>query len=380
MKKSLILFWKGLTGIISGIAEWLTVVLGMKDESRYGKFLRRVVGSCFTLLVLIVTSAAVLGTYEGITGVFSDSVSGEYYNIQYLSRNATYYIRDYGKDGYVENADGEKTISGIKWISKPLGFDSLVCYSDGRKRGYFNMFSGKIAIKPKYDHAWIFSEGLASVDDNGWIKFINGKGEVVIDLQMPYLPGSDGYVFHNGYCVVHNDRRDRFGLIDRHGNWVLEPDFFSITPCDTFWIVDNGKEQSVIDYNMQKVIPFMASRIHFCDNTIVATMDNHVIKIFTLKGELIDDFCIRDIEKMTYSTLKVDSNGIMNEDNIIQAVAKCKRYEAEYGWYGLMTSEGHILTPPLYSDIVAVEKDLYLCQNSDGYGILLDGKGDKVNQ
>lgn len=273
-----------------------------------------------------------------------------------------------------------KTISGIKWISKPLGFDSLECYSNVRKCGYFNMYSGKTVIPPKYDHAWIFSEGLASVVDDGCIKLINSLGEVAFNLQIPYISGSDGYVFHNEHCVVNKDRLDRFGLIDKRGNWVLEPKYISITPCDTFWIVDNGNEQSVITDNMQTVIPFMSSQIHFSDNIIVVTMDNHTIKTFTLQGKLIDDFCIRDIKSMTYSKMKFDTNGIMNEDNIVQIVSKCKRYEAEYGWYGLMTSEGHILTPPSYSDIMAVEQDLYLCKNSDGYGILLDGKGNKVNK
>ena len=47
MKRAIILFWKGLTGIISATAEWFTVILGMKDESKYGKFIRRVVGGCF---------------------------------------------------------------------------------------------------------------------------------------------------------------------------------------------------------------------------------------------------------------------------------------------------------------------------------------------
>ena len=39
MKKAIILFWKGLTGIIAATAEWFTVILGMKDESKYGKFI-----------------------------------------------------------------------------------------------------------------------------------------------------------------------------------------------------------------------------------------------------------------------------------------------------------------------------------------------------
>lgn len=36
MKRAIILFWHGLTGILTGIANWITEVLGMKDDSRYG--------------------------------------------------------------------------------------------------------------------------------------------------------------------------------------------------------------------------------------------------------------------------------------------------------------------------------------------------------
>lgn len=46
----------------------------------------------------------------------------------------------------------------------------------------------------------------------------------------------------------------------------------------------------------------------------------------------------------------------------IPATAKCKKYEAEWGWYGLMTPEGKILTFPSYSYIKAVGEDLYLCK------------------
>ena len=47
IKRAIILFWKGLTGIIAATAEWFTVILGMRDDSKYGKFIRRVVGGCF---------------------------------------------------------------------------------------------------------------------------------------------------------------------------------------------------------------------------------------------------------------------------------------------------------------------------------------------
>lgn len=104
MKKVFILFWNGFTGILSGITEWLTVILGMEDDSKYGRFLRRMVASCFTLVVLIITCTAVVGTYEGITGIFSEDDS-DFYDLQYLSLNVVYYVRDYGEDGYAENKE-----------------------------------------------------------------------------------------------------------------------------------------------------------------------------------------------------------------------------------------------------------------------------------
>ena len=197
MKRAFILFWHGLTALLVGIANWFTVILGMRDDSKYGKILRRTVGSCFAFLMLLLAIAA--GWDFCRTACYRLEVNkhfdGSYYDTQYISRNVTYYTY-YDEDGFLKTADGKKTITGIRWIAKPLGMDSLICYSDGKKRGYFNMFTGKPVIEPKYSHAWIFSDGLASVDDGGWIKFIDASGKVVIDPQIPYIPGAEGYVFH----------------------------------------------------------------------------------------------------------------------------------------------------------------------------------------
>ncbi len=39
MKRAFILFWHGLTVLLTGIANWFTVILGMKDNSKYGKII-----------------------------------------------------------------------------------------------------------------------------------------------------------------------------------------------------------------------------------------------------------------------------------------------------------------------------------------------------
>ncbi len=150
MKRAIILFWKGLTGILVATAEWFTVILGMRDESKYGKVIRRVVGGCFALIMLLLAGTALNSCinhlyYRYLADNYDDSSS---YSGQYLSRNVTYYSQEYLTNGYVETRDGKKTVKNIHWIAKPLGNDSLVCYSNGDRRGYFNLLTGEHGCFP----------------------------------------------------------------------------------------------------------------------------------------------------------------------------------------------------------------------------------------
>lgn len=394
MKRAIILFWKGLTGIIAATANWFTVILGMQDESKYGKFLRRVVGGSFALIMLLLAGSALSSC---INHIYYRYLANSYYNSsgyvgQYLSRNATYYSQEYQTDGYVETRDGKKTIKDIHWIAKPLGDDSLVCYSNGDARGYFNMLTGELAIKPQYKHAWVFSDGLASVDDNGWIKFIDANGNVAIDPKIPYIAGAEGYVFHNGHCVLHSNRHDKFGMIDKHGNWVMKAEYDRIQPVDTFWIASKGGKQCVISKNMTVVLPFIDAVLWVSDNGISAEMADHTLRKYDLQGNIVDTFLISSVENMIYETDELrylKTNNGDDEGNLIgetedlnpspvHKTARCKRYEAASGWYGLMSPDGKVLTNPAYSEITAIGYDLYLCKNGSMSGEVLNGKGIKV--
>lgn len=393
MKRACVLFWHGLTTLLVGIASWFTVILGMTDDSRYGKILRRVVGSCFAFLMLLLAITAGWDFCRSACYRLSlDSCfDAPSYDLQYISPSVTYYT-SYEEDGYVQTSDGKKTIKGIRWIAKPLGRDSLICYSDGDRRGYFNMFTGKPVIKPKYRHAWIFSDGLASVDDDGWMKFIDATGKVVIDPKIPYLPGEEGYVFHNGCCVIHNERRDRFGMIDKQGNWVLKPEYCSIHSSGQFWVVEDEEGKSVLDSRLNTVIPSVKGELWIFDEFISVTLSNHIIQRYSYTGELINDFYINDVCYMTYDAdeLHYTTSKNYNEEGIlvsetedtdpvpVKKLAKCRRYEAETGWYGLMTADGKVITPPSYSDVKAIGYDMYLCKDNSEDGVILDGSGERA--
>ncbi len=392
MKRAIILFWKGLTGIIAATANWFTVILGMKDESKYGRFIRRVVGGSFASIMFIIACCCVRAVYKEIYNKVADDWDTQNYHQQYLSRNATYYSTAGGWDGFVETRDGKKTVKNIHWIATPLGNDSLVCYSNGDARGYFNMLTGEMAIKPKYKHAWVFSCGLASVDDNGWIKFIDSKGNVAIDLNIPYITGAEGYVFHNGVCVMHSNRRDKYGMIDKQGRWVLKPVYDGITPADSFWIASKNGKQCVMDRNLKIVMPYTDAKLRVGGNRILAEMADHTLRRYDMKGNMTDAFLIGGVENLLYEsgelrylkTKNLDDEGNPKDETEdefptpVHKTARCKRYEAANGWYGLMSPEGKILTPPVYSEITAVGFDLYLCKKGDLAGEMLDGNGKRT--
>lgn len=397
MKHYIKLFWCGLTGILASVAAWITVVLGMKDDSKYGKFIRRVVGSCFAALVLLFTLNVLWSVVDSVWRVadceWFKPETVDWYNNQELSSFITYHEDCYGNNGYLFNQDKKKILKGISWIAKPLGEDSLVCYSSGEKRGYFNLYTGKITIKPMFSHAWIFSDGLASVDDNGWIKFIDHTGKIVIDNHIPYRPYEDGYVFHNGHCTLHNEKGDKLGLIDKHGKWALKPEFSTIESADSFWIVSKGGNMSILNFNLETVIPYMKARLWIQDDVIEATMEDHTIRTYSFTGEIIEDFYISEVSQLFYDTNEIlytttksyDDEGHLISENINDetstrsAIAHCRRYQAEYNWYGLITPEGRIITPPSYSDITAIGPDLYLCKTDYEHGVIIDGKGNRVN-
>ena len=81
IKRAIVLFWKGLTGIIAATVEWFTTILGMRDESRYGKFIRRVVGGSFATLMLLLVGTAIYGCIDNIC--YSIKIYSRFYPSDY---------------------------------------------------------------------------------------------------------------------------------------------------------------------------------------------------------------------------------------------------------------------------------------------------------
>ena len=121
-------------------------------------------------------------------------------------------------------------------------------------------------------------------------------------------------------------------------------------------------------------------------------MHDHSLRKYDLQGNVIDAFCVRKVERLIYPTEELRYNVTRfydDEDNLVSEVehdeavhvpgtARCMRYEAESGWYGLFDPDGRVVTSPAYRSIEAIGADCYLCKNGEGYGVILNGKGERV--
>ena len=382
-----------------GICQALGWFLGLFGYKRDGKFAKCVWGLFATSAAIVMASIAFLiiaafiseawRWYDRQYGICNSSYC---YGKTYISRDIYFHNHDDGK-GYIYNIrTGKKYVKHVAWIAKPTGKDSLICFSNGKKRGYFSKNTGKVVIEPKYDHAWIFSDGLASVEEGGYIKFIDSTGKVVIDKKMPYIPNMEGYVFHGGYCVVDTDDGEQCGLMDKAGNIVLSMEYSSIYPSNDFkmWLVKKGEEMAVFDKDLKPIIPMTECFIYINDGTIDVTMSDHTMRKYDMQGTLINDFyisCVRTLEyekdEILYRRETHDGDGNEYDVPVVEsyhpmATARLRAYVAGQGYEGLMTTGGHIVTMPLYKDIDAIGNDLYLCTSTNYDKVIVNGKGEIV--
>ena len=383
--------WKGVCQVF----EWFFGLFGYKKGGKFAKFIWGVFATCATIVMALFALVFVVSLCKTVYD--KHYREGRCYDpdcsySEYLGKNIYYHNLEDGR-GYVFNSQtGKKLLRHIVWIAKSED-DSLVCYNDGEKRGYFNRNNGQVVIPAKYGHAWVFSEGLASVEEDGCIKFIDSTGKIVIDNVMPYVPGMDGLMFHGGYCVVDKESSELCSLIDQSGKAVLPEEYTSIVPSNDreLWIVSKGDEQAVFDKELKLIIPLTKTFIETDDNYISMTMpDDHTIRKYDLKGNLVNDFYIALVRTLEYekdeiacrdnTVQKVDDEivEVLEETYHPKATARLRAYVAGGGYEGLMTADGHRVTMPIYRNIDAIGPDTYICSVSNGDNVIVNGKGEIV--
>lgn len=339
------------------------------------------------LLGLAVASVALFGVVLGWAW-YEDYTS--YYNDAFLSDNVM--VRHYysQREYKVYNRQLDKiTLKGLDKVVEPIKGDSLTVFFKDGSRGYLNANTGEVVIPAQYKKAWVFSEGLAAVMNESWkIGFVNKDNQVVIPFRYDYRKEYPiDYLFHNGYCVM-TDERGACGVIDKEGNWVMEPKYDCIWNLyfNKYRIVKEGEKYGMIDENMKLVFPVEYDTIEFAESErdgVLLTKD-YVTQHVAFDGTVMDPFVVDDVEDLHYTQamepmIVDDGYGDESLKTEKTVLADYVRYRAN-GLYGVMHREtGKVIIPAQYEDVSMVsptlfEVELWHTESS----ILLDINGRRV--
>ena len=263
-----------------------------------------------------------------------------------LLRNDSLVILSYchGRCTIKNEVTGEEVIKDIylDW-TQTTQTDSFGVFCYKGRRGYYNLYTGRVAIPAQYRRAWVFSNGLAAVQRNGYIGFINHAGETVIDFKFPYHGNRlSSFVFKHGHCVV-ADTSGLCGIIDTHGNWVVSPEYDYVRAFSEYAIVSKEGVKVQMDY----------------------------------QGNVINSFVFDRIEPLTHRVAET----YRDKDDDVHHVEK----DVETGYYtyyaggrcGLMDSKYRRLTLPLYSSINFLDNNVFRATLIDDFSeVLINNNGD----
>ena len=304
------------------------------------KKIKLIIGVCVWAVISVIAAAAIIASCsENEPIAEKPSEEGLLLNDDLVAIK-----EDDGNITIKNTQTGEVTAEKIKfdWTSSSPN-DSLGVFCTDKKRGYYNSYTGKIVIPAQYRRAWVFSEGLAAVQKNGMIGFINRKGDVVIPFRYPYHGNPlSSFVFDNGHCIV-ADTTGKCGVINRKGEWIIQPKYDNIDAYEEYVIASSAG----------------------------------VRKQLTYEEKTINSFVVDNIKALTF----MEKERYENKDGeIVYLDIEVKTGLFSYsvgGRCGLMDANCRRLTDPLYSRIIAVDKNMYRALLLDSYSeVILNGKGE----
>lgn len=367
MKKEISLrMW--LSVFFRGIWQFICNLFSWKKNGPVGKF----VGVCIGLLALFICAGIGYAIYDDIKR------ENRWVSREDVSNRIQFVKKCYSDDpGWITSRySDEKLIDKVDWVAVPESEDSLAVFSKNGKRGYFNRHTGHIAIPAKYDAAWVFSNGIAAVAEGDSIYFIDGNGNRVISLSFP-RDYSLGYVFHGDYCLM-GDEQGGVGLIDKAGNWAVNPEYDEVVPAiHNYWKMRKGTEDSELWYAYtDKAEPVNSDGVKVLeineDLGVIYTLPNHLKMVVDFDGNRLEKFLCQDIEPMYYNSDNRDKEG-----NLIEQRTTLYRYRMSDGYEGLCKANGDIVTKPLYWVVKPIGKDLYHCTYKDtNSGVIINSNGE----
>lgn len=222
-----------------------------------------------------------------------------------LSEHVSVHIFENDKCKVYNALLGEYTTPLLDGVDYVDATDSTAAFCVDGLCGIIDVETGKIRIDAQYKGTWVLSEGLIAVqNDSNKIGFVNWQNEVVIpfiferdEQQSRY--GTSFYQFKDGYCIMGNGK-GLFGLIDKKGNWVVEPQYdYIYKPQACFREVQKGDKVGVLSPTLQAFLPIRFDRIEFSAvDTSFIVVEDGCMHVIDKNGKFREGFYADKIERM----------------------------------------------------------------------------------
>ena len=350
--------------------------------SRCSKWFKRLVGLLFICPVFIVGLLAVFSIiYDNIE--FPAIYKPYIWDEKQLSERLEVHEYSDGIKRLYDRQNEKYIMDDVCWVSNVSDDDTLAVIAFPGKRGYINVHTAEMVIELQYKSAWVFSEGLAAVrNQEGKVGFINNKNEMVIPFK--FDAKDDGivlpYVFKSGLCFM-SDSTGHLGLIDREGNWEVEPVYDYIEPylVDGFRVVVKDGLYGLLDSASNVVYePIYQSILLEEDQDRITLITDTAGCIVDYSGKVVVPFLYDDIIPLGYPTTMSRQEEIDDYYHIEYTVSNYAKYSIDYN-YGILNSKtGKIITPAIYNDIKMISDRLFSVNEGAGISYLIDLNGKPV--
>lgn len=156
---------------------------------------------------------------------------------------------------YFINKNG-KQLGSATYTTAPGNFSEGMAAIPGKANakgaytwGYIDA-KGNQVIKPQYDTAGEFRNGLAKVSKGGKYGYIDKNGNIVVEIKWTVLgPFEDGLAYFK--------QGDKYGFLNTSGDIVIEAQYDSASSfCDGYAAVKDGVTWGAIDKAGNAVVPF----------------------------------------------------------------------------------------------------------------------------
>jgi hypothetical protein len=226
----------------------------------------------------------------------------------------------------------------------------FLSFEENEKYGYMND-TGAVMIKPEFDEAGIFKEGLAFVAIDDKYGYINKAGKLIIDYQF-----KDAESFHNSAAVVLKD--SLYGVIDKSGQFILQPLYEELSEADSeiYMAVKKGKS-----------------------GYIQRTGDTLTGFDFDVANDFKNGFAV--VSKDEKSGI-IDSNGKYTispsfDDLVFISPRFLKAMNAEEQW-GIVTVRGDTVLPFDYDAIGEFSNGMAMVVKNDKCGYIDEGRSQAI--